>query len=230
MARPSSALEPSDPPAGTVATFFRISSDPGTGPVDAWTTRTHGLICTPVDSGPALTLPTHACAGWCIGSCFGLNQSPVSHLRDTIRFDLTRLMDPQGFEPWASSLQRRHSTTELWAHPELANGELGDQSGVLALTVLRCPLGQTLVRTVDTTSAWAGASPRSRSVEVIQPQIPLRLPCYDFTPVLNLKLNNFFKNLFYINQIYLLLLYKTPFLHSLSSHKINFHGMTGGVY
>lgn len=121
--------------------------------MDAWTTRTHGLICTPVDSGPALTLPTHACAGWCIGSCFGLNQSPVSHLRDTIRFDLTRLMDPQGFEPWASSLQRRHSTTELWAHPELANGELGDQSGVLALTVLRCPLGQTLVRTVDTTSA-----------------------------------------------------------------------------
>ena len=25
-------------------------------------------------------------------------------------------MDPQGFEPWASSLQRRHSPTELWAH------------------------------------------------------------------------------------------------------------------
>ncbi len=52
LARPSSALEPSDPPVGTVATFFRIGCytkcsgcDPGTGPVDAWTTRTHGLIC-----------------------------------------------------------------------------------------------------------------------------------------------------------------------------------------
>ncbi len=41
--------------------------DPGTGPVDAWTTRTHGLICTPVDSWRALTLPTHVCTGWCIG-------------------------------------------------------------------------------------------------------------------------------------------------------------------
>ncbi len=30
---------------------------------------------------------------------------------------------------------------------------------------------------------WAGASPRSRSVEVIQPQIPLRLPCYDLSPL-----------------------------------------------
>ena len=30
---------------------------------------------------------------------------------------------------------------------------------------------------------WAGASPQSRSVEVIQPQIPLRLPCYDLSPL-----------------------------------------------
>jgi hypothetical protein len=59
-------------------------SDPGTGPVDAWTTRTHGLICTLVDSKPALTLPSHTCAGWCIGS-FGFNPRSRSHLRGTIR-------------------------------------------------------------------------------------------------------------------------------------------------
>lgn len=95
--------------------------DPGTGPVDAWTTRTHGLICTPVDGRPALTLPTRTCAGWCIGS-FGFNPRVVSHLRGTI-CDFLRDMDPQGFEPWASSLQRRHSTTELWAHVRHKGGQ-----------------------------------------------------------------------------------------------------------
>ncbi len=31
-------------------------------------------------------------------------------------------MDPLGFEPRASSLQRRHSTTELWARPHDGEG------------------------------------------------------------------------------------------------------------
>ena len=31
--------------------------------------------------------------------------------------DRVREMDPLGFEPRASSLQRRHSTAELWALP-----------------------------------------------------------------------------------------------------------------
>ncbi len=53
-------------------------------------------------------------------SCFGVESSGVSHLRDTV-FDSLRVMDPQGFEPWASSLQRRHSTTELWAHSQSSN-------------------------------------------------------------------------------------------------------------
>ena len=30
-------------------------------------------------------------------------------------------------------------------------------------------------------------SDRIRRKEVIQPQVPLRLPCYDFTPVMNHK-------------------------------------------
>ena len=117
MARPSSALEPSDPPAGTVATFVgSFVCDPGTGPVDAWTTRTHGLIYSAGDCQRVSTLPTHVCTGWCIGS-FGLSRSAVSHLRGAIRPDSPRQMDPLGFEPRASSLQRRHSPTELWALP-----------------------------------------------------------------------------------------------------------------
>ncbi len=49
--------------------------------------------------------------------------------------------------------------------------------------------------------------------EVIQPQVPLRLPCYDFTPVANLTVAGCF------------LTVSPP-----SSGKTNSHGVTGGVY
>ena len=49
--------------------------------------------------------------------------------------------------------------------------------------------------------------------EVIQPQVPLRLPCYDFTPVTNHSLGACF-----------------PKVSSTTSGVVNFHGVTGGVY
>ena len=49
--------------------------------------------------------------------------------------------------------------------------------------------------------------------EVIQPQVPLRLPCYDFTPVTTTTL------------VGCLLAVGSP-----ASGIINFHGVTGGVY
>ena len=49
--------------------------------------------------------------------------------------------------------------------------------------------------------------------EVIQPQVPLRLPCYDFTPVADLTVAG------------CLLAVSAP-----SSGKTNSHGVTGGVY
>ena len=49
--------------------------------------------------------------------------------------------------------------------------------------------------------------------EVIQPQVPLRLPCYDFTPVTNHSLGGS------------LLSVRTP-----TSGAIDSHGVTGGVY
>ena len=49
--------------------------------------------------------------------------------------------------------------------------------------------------------------------EVIQPQVPLRLPCYDFTPVADLTVAG------------CLLAVST-----LPSGKANSHGVTGGVY
>ena len=49
--------------------------------------------------------------------------------------------------------------------------------------------------------------------EVIQPQVPLRLPCYDFTPVTDLTV------------VGCLLA-----VSALSSGRTNFHDVTGGVY
>ena len=49
--------------------------------------------------------------------------------------------------------------------------------------------------------------------EVIQPQVPLQLPCYDFTPVADLTVVGCF------------LAVSAP-----ASGKANSHGVTGGVY
>ena len=49
--------------------------------------------------------------------------------------------------------------------------------------------------------------------EVIQPQVPLRLPCYDFTPVMNLTV------------VSVLLAVRLP-----TSGETHSHGVTGGVY
>ena len=49
--------------------------------------------------------------------------------------------------------------------------------------------------------------------EVIQPQVPLRLPCYDFTPIAVSTLDNCF-----------------PKVSTLALGISNSHGVTGGVY
>ena len=49
--------------------------------------------------------------------------------------------------------------------------------------------------------------------EVIQPHLPIRLPCYDFTLVINPTFDSCFLT-----------------VSSLASGIANFHGVTGGVY
>ena len=61
--------------------------------------------------------------------------------------------------------------------------------------------------------AWILVGPAVLRKEVIQPQVPLRLPCYDFTPVADLTVAG------------CLLAVSAP-----SSGKANSHGVTGGVY
>ena len=56
-------------------------------------------------------------------------------------------------------------------------------------------------------------SPQSPRKEVIQPQVPLRLPCYDFTPVTDHSLVS-----------------SLPRVRTPTSGATNSHGVTGGVY
>ena len=49
--------------------------------------------------------------------------------------------------------------------------------------------------------------------EVIQPHLPIRLPCYDFTPVIGLTFDSWLLS-----------------VTSLASGASNSHGVTGGVY
>ena len=60
---------------------------------------------------------------------------------------------------------------------------------------------------------WILTSHQSFVKEVIQPQVPLRLPCYDFTPVIGLTLGS------------ALLAVRQP-----TSGTPNSRGVTGGVY
>ena len=52
-----------------------------------------------------------------------------------------------------------------------------------------------------------------RFKEVIQPQVPLRLPCYDFTPIIGKTVGASF-----------------PRVRLTTSGPANFRGVTGGVY
>ncbi len=60
---------------------------------------------------------------------------------------------------------------------------------------------------------WTLRKKVSSGKEVIQPQVPLRLPCYDFTPVMNHKVVS--------------ALPKVKLPTSFATHS---HGVTGGVY
>ena len=62
-------------------------------------------------------------------------------------------------------------------------------------------------------STWIRRLPSTPLKEVIQPHLPIRLPCYDFTPVIGITLGS---SLLAVKSLTL----GTP----------NSHGVTGGVY
>ena len=60
---------------------------------------------------------------------------------------------------------------------------------------------------------WVLVGPAFLRKEVIQPQVPLRLPCYDFTPVMNHSVVTV-----------------PPKVRLATSGATHSHGVTGGVY
>ncbi len=95
----------------------------------------------------------------------------------------------------------------------------GSQSQIARIEDCNCR-NIDLVDRIEAEASWGGLFYRSKTPppgllrkEVIQPQVPLRLPCYDFTPVTNHSLGGS------------LLAVGTP-----TSGAIDSHGVTGGVY
>ena len=66
--------------------------------------------------------------------------------------------------------------------------------------------------TLDVSTAYFICAGLHRK-EVIQPHLPIRLPCYDFTPVIGLTFDSWLLS-----------------VTSLASGAPNSHGVTGGVY
>lgn len=116
---------------------------------------------------------------------FGLDRRRLSHLRGTVSIrseSWTHRDSNPGHPPC------KGGTLPLSYGPT-STPEGGQSAKVLALVVLRCPIGQTDGRSnvecvaQRATRGEPGTTAWSRSVEVIQPQIPLRLPCYDLSPL-----------------------------------------------
>ena len=140
------------------------------GSVGVWIARTYGRHRTSRGCHGSVLDPSHPRSrGMVHRSCVGSRRSAVRRIRRTVRDD-PEDMDPLGFEPRASSLQRRHSTAELWAPPR--------SGGEASLDSSKVP-----DRRRNRTEGEPGLRPGLGSVEVIQPQIPLRLPCYDLSPL-----------------------------------------------
>ena len=86
-------------------------------------------------------------------------------------------------------------------------------SGVRSNLLSYRPTGWMLAGSDDLCGRLRQMSVRGRSKEVIQPQVPLRLPCYDFTPVINHTVVT-----------------ALPKVKQATSGAANSHGVTGGVY
>ena len=125
-------------------------------------------------------------------------------------------MDLRRIELLTSSLQMRRSShlnyrpwIDWWAYQDSNLGPQSYQDCALASWAIR-PSIQTLKRTTLKAKKWQ-ESRVSPWKEVIQPQIPLRLPCYDLTPVISLT-------------------FVIPFLKNGTPSGTTYsHGLTGGV-
>ena len=102
-----------------------------------------------------------------------------------------RLVELRRVELPTFCLQSRRSTTELQPHSRLALANPGHPNVTTQRTKNICPFKTELC---DKRATWFAPGSTWKPVfnpvpsfllrkEVIQPQVPLRLPCYDFIPI-----------------------------------------------
>ena len=113
-----------------------------------------------------------------------------------------RLVGLGGFEPPTSPLSGVRSNQLSYRPARMRSGPRPSARSARCRPVVKTKL-------VGTSAELCPCSYK----EVIQPQIPLRLPCYDFTPVID-------------HTVVIAL----PRVRQTTSGAANFHGVTGGVY
>ena len=126
-----------------------------------------------------------------------------------------------GLEPPTSPLSGARSNHLSYRPKDLRSGGADrDRTGdpLLAKQVLSqlsySPVGTCVIFWICRCLVWVPWVARSRSrKEVIQPHLPIRLPCYDFTPVIDHSV------------VSVPLAVRLP-----TSGATNSHGVTGGVY
>jgi hypothetical protein len=111
--------------------------------------------------------------------------------------------NPRVFSRCDSSTPRHLASVVKEPPAADGRGRLEEDVGALEPVWATCEAFQRPVRP---------STPHSRK-EVIQPQVPLRLPCYDFAPVTDLTLDGC-----------------ALAVHPPASGPSSFHGVTGGVY
>ena len=165
---------------------------------------------------------------WAISPCGSV--FPVSiflpiaifNLRSKLRLpaDACPLVEMMGFEPMTPCLQGRCSPN--WATPPLVcvcSLYFKDQKNLIILqnwTTNKTCTSNLVVLGYDSTLSYAQTywfMPVLHRKEVIQPHLPIRLPCYDLTPIIGPTFDSCLQK-----------------VSSLASGVPNFHGLTGGVY
>ena len=120
-------------------------------------------------------------------------------------------MNPAGFAPGSCCGQKNNTFAGVTLFDACENSKnFEPQFGFAFVFRVYAPLSCSVYRSTLDLDGRLSSTPLK---EVIQPHLPIRLPCYDFTPVISLTFDNSFLA-----------------VRSLASGTPDSHGVTGGVY
>ena len=139
----------------------------------------------PLSYAPCRTFPSEPGVRWrMVGP--GRLELPTSRLSSARSNQLSYEPDCSFLADLEEGMRRRRRGTETEVSPDIAGDRKIDQQGRL---VFRDCTHRPKPRNGDLEDVRVFESSRILRKEVIQPQVPLRLPCYDFTPVADLTVD-----------------------------------------